>query len=289
MSDDGSQQRRPNFKTAIEDVKALATGLTMKTESILGRRTARILGALVLFAAVAGSLVWYIAPSSATEKQALVVTLAQILGGTALLSGLYFTWRTLQVNREGQITERFTRAIEQLGATYDDGSKNLVLRLGGIYALERIAKESEEDYWPIMEVLTAYVRKYASSKTTIGSTLDLDIQAVMTVLRRRTRSFLYGETEPLDLSEAHLSKANLWRANLRGANLSEANLSGANLWAANLSHANLMRANLRGADLSEAYLSGADLSYADLRGAHVTREQLDKASRYKDTKLPSGL
>jgi hypothetical protein len=39
----------------------------------------------------------------------------QILGGAALLSGLYSTWRTLQVNREGQITERFTRAIDQLG------------------------------------------------------------------------------------------------------------------------------------------------------------------------------
>jgi hypothetical protein len=56
---------------------------------------------------------------------------AQILAGTALLSGLYFTWRTLQVNRGGQITERFTRAIEQLGATHDDKSKNLELRLGG--------------------------------------------------------------------------------------------------------------------------------------------------------------
>jgi hypothetical protein len=31
------------------------------------------------------------------------------------LRRLYFTWRTLQVNHEGQITERFTRAIDQLG------------------------------------------------------------------------------------------------------------------------------------------------------------------------------
>src|SRR5215218_6330267 len=161
MAGNGSQQRKPGVKTAVEDVKALATVLAMEAESILGRRTARVLGALALFAAVSSILVWYIAPSGAAEKQALVVTLAQILGGTALLSGLYFTWRTLQVNREGQLTDRFTRAIDQLGKTDDEGNRLFEIRIGGIYALERIARESEEDYWPIMEVLTAYVRQHA--------------------------------------------------------------------------------------------------------------------------------
>src|SRR5215216_754043 len=161
VADGGSQQRKPDFRTAVQDVKALATVLAMEAESVLGRRTARFLVVLVLFAVAVGVLLalldWYIAPSGAEQKQALVVTLAQILGGAALLSGLYFTWRTLQVNREGQITERFTRAIDQLGKV-EDGKKLYEIRIGGIYALERIARESEEGYWPIMEVLTAYVR-----------------------------------------------------------------------------------------------------------------------------------
>ena len=46
------------------------------------------------------------------------------------------TERNVQVLQEGQITERFTRAIEQLG------SENMAICLGGIYALERIAKDS---------------------------------------------------------------------------------------------------------------------------------------------------
>jgi hypothetical protein len=33
MADDGSQQRKPDFRTALEDVKALATVLVMKLES----------------------------------------------------------------------------------------------------------------------------------------------------------------------------------------------------------------------------------------------------------------
>jgi hypothetical protein len=40
--------------------------------------------------------------------------LLQALGGLVLGVGAYFTWRTFALNREGQITERFTRAVEQL-------------------------------------------------------------------------------------------------------------------------------------------------------------------------------
>jgi hypothetical protein len=152
VTDEGSQQRKPDVRTAVADAKALARVLAMEAESILGRRAAQVLGVIVLFAVVVGVLLallnWYIAPTDAEQKQALVVTLAQILGGTALLSGLYFTWRTLQVNREGQITERFTKAIDQLGKVDDDGNK-------------RIDKESPERAYhsTVMEVLTAYVRE----------------------------------------------------------------------------------------------------------------------------------
>ena len=96
-------------------------------------------------------------------------TLVQIVGGAAALGALYFTAQTLRTSQEtlrvnqktlettqqGQITERFSKAIEQLG------SDNLAIRLGGIYALERIARDSAYDHWTVMEVLTAYVRENA--------------------------------------------------------------------------------------------------------------------------------
>jgi hypothetical protein len=137
------------------------------------RRAVRAVGVGALFVVVVTLLFlflnWYIAPTRPSDKKDLVLALAQILGGTALLSGLYFTWRTLQVNREGQITERFTRAIDQLGKTDEKGYKLLEIRLGGIYALERIAGESEEDYGPIMEILTAYVRQHSRRGSTSPS------------------------------------------------------------------------------------------------------------------------
>ncbi len=54
-----------------------------------------------------------------------------MVGGGILLFGA--AW-TLHLNREGQITHRFTRVIDQLGQT---GDEKLDVRLGGIYALER--------------------------------------------------------------------------------------------------------------------------------------------------------
>jgi hypothetical protein len=80
--------------------------------------------------------------------------LLQGLGGAVLLFGAYTAWQQLKDARQqaektaaqareqldiaqrGQVTERFTHAIDQLGHTALD------VRIGGIYALERIANDS---------------------------------------------------------------------------------------------------------------------------------------------------
>jgi hypothetical protein len=172
-------------------------------------------------------------------------TIAQIWAGFAVLAGLGFTWYRIEVAREGQITERFTRAIDQLGATDDQGNKRLEIRLGGIYALERIARDSEKDHWPIMEVLTAYVREHAAWKESsqpqqeqpsasealpAGNatqqqeplshpTPDADIQAILTVIGRRTRWYGKGEDKRLDLHGTDLRRALLNDAHLEGVHL----------------------------------------------------------------------
>jgi Pentapeptide repeats (8 copies) len=308
MADDGSQQHKPDFRTAVKDAKALATVLVMEAESILGRRTARVLGVLVLFAVVVGILHWYIAPSGAEQKQALVVTLAQILGGAALLSGLYFTWRTLQVNREGQITERYTRAIDQLGKTDNNGNKLYEIRLGGIYALERIDKESSERAYhgTVMEVLTAYVRTNAprspeqsSTRTPVPEevarvhkeaersalqqppTPPADIRAILNVLRRREEDRVPAKHRVhLDLQGTYLHQADLFKFNLSEANLFRADLSGAVLYEADLTRAVLYEANLSGARLQRADLSGAILQRADLSGAGLQKTTLSEANLF---------
>jgi hypothetical protein len=253
------------------------------SDRFFGRRSVQVVGVVVLVVVVVIALFLllnlYIDPKKPSERKDLVLALAQILGGTALLSGLYFTWRSLQVNRAGQITERFTRAIDQLG------NNSLEIRLGGIYALERIARESEEDHWPIMEVLTTYVRQQPRRPP------EPDTHAIMTVIRRRIRHFHNGEPEFIDLHETNLRGANLYRANLYGASLRKANLWEANLSAANLSGADLSEAHLEGANLWEAVLYGANLAGAHLEGANLRatqsllKDQLEEAFRDEETAL----
>ena len=220
----------------------------------------------------------------------VITTIVQALGGIAVLIGIYFAWanlrttqeaqkdtqntqeKTLNIANEGQITERFTKAIDQLGATDNQGQPRLELRLGGIYALEGIARESEEEHWPIMEVLTTYIRVHAPVQKTPVDALGPDIQAILTVIGRRELRYEQGKNEILDLSNTNLAKADL-----SNAHLSNAHLSGANLNHANLPYADLGGANLRNADLGGAHLSHADLDGAHLSGADLSNVDLNYA------------
>jgi len=238
-------------------------------------------------------------------ENAARLTLVQSLGGLFFIFTAYLSFQNLKVTQqnliatqEKQVTERFAKAIEQLG------NASIHVRLGAIYALERISKDSDKDYWQVMEILTAYVREtspyppreqkdkadnmplWASAlsihqknnhPTATDSQKDIssfttDIQAVLTVISRRAKSCQQDAENRLDLS-----KSNLCGADLKEANLVAVNLTGANLVAAYLGKAKLGGAYLMGADLQEAYLMEANLKGAYLMEACLVRANLEEA------------
>jgi hypothetical protein len=164
-------------------------------------------------------------------------TLLQGIGGAVLLLGAFYTYQQVQTSRrqlnlaeQGQITERFTRAIDQLG------SDHLDLRLGGIYALERIARDSPDDHAAIGEILTAFIRTHAPWPPTLpgqyAATAPMDqvpelkrrapdVQACLTVLG--SGGFVYQspwiegriELQWVDLRRAWLVKGSLETMPLR--------------------------------------------------------------------------
>ena len=223
------------------------------------------------------------------------VTLVQILTGLLVLAGLYWTSRrvlaveeTVRVAEEGQITDRFTKAIAHLGAD------NMAIRLGGIYALERIAKDSEKDHGPIMEVLTAYMRENAPGQMEYtpkeAEKPPTDLQAILTVLGRRETTGSDRGNTLLDLTDtqligADLTEADLTGADLTGADLRGADLTGADLREADLTEADLREADLTGADLREADLTEADLHEADLTEADLHETDLDEADLHEAENL----
>lgn len=231
-------------------------------------------------------------------------TLAQIFAGAFVLGGLYFSWRTLVQNAEAQVTDRYYKAVEQLGKA---GDENMAIRIGGIYALERIARDSPRDHWTVMEVLCAYVRMHAPAvdcdKVPAERAIDAkvlkmgglqvrpgpppaDIQTILTVLGRRDVSHESPQNRldlrATDLRGARLGGANLQRAQLDDAHLEYAQLQGARLDRASLAKTHFEVADLSGASLQRAYLldvylEGADLSDVSFRGADLTYAHLQRA------------
>jgi hypothetical protein len=201
------------------------------------------------------------------------------LGAGLFAAGaLWFTARSFTLSREGQVTDRYTKAIEQLG------SKELPVRIGGIYALERVARDSKKDHRHVMDVLTSFIRAYSpeqwpedppASEPRRGTRPD--VQAALTVIGRRDVSRDVKRDpydRPIDLRGAVLIHANLNRANLRDTFLRDTNLTGAYLWQAILADADLRDANLDGARYLET--------------AAITGARLDRALWPRDIAVPEG-
>jgi uncharacterized protein YjbI with pentapeptide repeats len=221
-------------------------------------------GLLVLLLAAAFVLFWLpplvVTPEHGlTQNQRLArendarKTGLQMLGGLLAIAAVATGYRSYRTNREGHVTDRYTRAVEQLGHLEID------VRIGGIYALERLMRDSPTDQPTVIEVLSAFARN-RSRKAWDGNVVSgnyecpLDVQAAVTVIGRR------GARTPDAVPD-----------------LSGAKLTGARMKKARLGNAVLVETNFAGADLTDADLHGADLRRADLRGAWLSGANLEKA------------
>jgi hypothetical protein len=242
-------------------------------------------------------------------KNDVRTALLQGIGGALLLAGAFFTWREIQatgqqvelsqrqisISQDAQITDRFTRAIDQLGSSNED------VRLGGIHALGRIAEESERDRHQIINIFAAYVRRHSSwpppKPVEAGEELrDLnarapDVQAILNIFSEldmktfvdlsgvdlRKASFQNVKLGTIFLKESNLDGAILWRSNLNNADFYKTRLNGAYLVETDLRNANLSCTKLHSADLSNADLRNAQFGVADLRGANLTGAKLEGA------------
>ncbi|MFC7841915.1 pentapeptide repeat-containing protein [Streptomyces sp. NPDC057382] len=261
----------------------------------------------------------------ATTVSGMRTALVALGAGLVAVVGLFYTHQTWQQTQsrdsdqrqltwEGQVTDRFSKAVEQIA------SDKPVEQLGGIYALERIMRDSAKDHATIVEILGAFVREHApaqyeprvhgllsparqrwqaaAARVAVllgGHTQPYvhlrptePVQAALTVLGRRPRD--RDEHEPFKLNlamtnlgwatlvEAHLQEASLVLAHLEGAFLIKADLKGAHLGGAHLEGAHLIEAVLKEADLGGAHLEGAYLVGAHLQGACLAEAHLQGAT-----------
>ncbi|MEO5377505.1 MAG: pentapeptide repeat-containing protein [Magnetococcus sp. DMHC-6] len=209
----------------------------------------------------------------------------------------FFIWRTLAADvaaraqkRQadtacaGLLNDRLAQAIALLG------NDQQAVRLGGIYILERIAREEPQSYhWLVMDILCGFIRGYATWQPKRGIEDDdeeeddnfstaprrppADIQMALTVLMRRDRNIKPREDLRLDLSRADLRGANLIGAHFENTRFEEAHLEGARM-----ENAHFFQADFEGAYLDDADLEGADLRETTFKDAYLIGTLLKNAN-----------
>jgi hypothetical protein len=216
------------------------------------------------------------APSGAEGLVSVTVVVALITAGATFVIG----WLNFRQQKSAHITDRLLRAIEQLG------SDSQRIRMGAVFALERIAGESPSDRPHIVSTLAGLVREQLPA-TAVGDGGYVyvlmqrapDAQAALTVLCRSPLS-----DDRRDSSE--IGGLDLSRSDLRRANLRNADLRRASLWGSRLENADLNSADLTDSNLSNAYFGTVSPGQpgfkrgTDLRHSTLTRAKLDNTRNF---------
>lgn len=242
----------------------------------------------------------------------LTALFGAIVGAVIAGHGQSAKLRELRNTEDANVTERLTRAIEQLAHGHVD------VRQGGIYALERIAEDSERDRKTIVRLLRSAL--YGGSMRSVATAQGLEDRPrrlqpqeegalILSLLRLRRpnepdvlASYLgfRADLDGADLRGTYLRNGNfsgmfLIEADFRGADagdasfaraiLASADFKGSNLRGADFSNAEVAEvsfrdADLRNADLTGAWLDGADFTRAKVGGVKVTEDQAKVLTSY---------
>lgn len=269
------------------------------------------LGVAVSILLLLGPMAWLVAGSTVERLQgkeradainSVRQTILLSFGGAATIAGAALSIRTFSLTRRGQVTDRFNKAVTQLA------SDAMQERLGGVYSLEHIMRESERDHSTVIEILCAFTRERASfddstdeseyrkplwkranglGRPQPGTKPPADIQSALTVLARRPRrtepfrphlirTSLAGLSvrwhefrDPPRLTGMFLTASDMRCADLRGADLSDSILNHADMRWSLLENAKFINTRLSGADLRHSYLVGANFKDAHLEEANL--------------------
>ena len=185
-------------------------------------------------------------------------------------------WRSIVAERQsataqlGLLNERYQKGAEMLG------SDLLVVRLGGIYALARLAREHPGDHHlQIMSLLCAFLHHHpAVEKENQNSEQDPEEAEFREDYWRTIQVIVDRSAAQIEIEKEEKYRLDLRELNLTGGHLlTNANLTNANLGGAQLGEANLANAQLFGACLAGTYLKGC-------KG--LTQEQIDEARAKPD-------
>ena len=169
--------------------------------------------------------------------------------------------RQAQIDDRALLHDRYQRAARMLGERVQ------AVRIGGVYLLDRLAREHPKDYHlEVMRLFASFVRHQDNPPADDALAVDgrprADVQAVMDFIGSRGDEQISCERESGFVLD--LRRANLQCADLQGANLESADIEGARLERANLQDALLAGARVKGAVLAAPGVTVIGLTQAQL-------------------------
>lgn len=287
-----------------------------------------VVGALAAFIAAVFHLGSYQGQVTDEAIRNIGLVLAAVFGAPFIAWRSWVAQRQADIAEQGHITDRINKAVQGLGAEktvrrhrsnqegtllYEyspDGQidpnkpifdeltlPNLEVRIGSIYALERVANESGADRAQIIEIFCAYVsnnnhapatfpypqlerfstdeqkpdmdERFSGGASGLGRDWSTklkpprpDTRAAIAVLLRVIEKFSGKgdsiDTPPLTFSSANLQRADFRGANLAGAKFEDCQLDGADLEKTDLADAKFVNCTLIGASINSANLTGTN-------------------------------
>ena len=189
-------------------------------------------------------------------------------------------WRGLVAEKQADAAqlslrnERYQKGAEMLG------SEVMSVRLGGIYALHRLAREHPDEYHiQVTGVLCAFLRhpiKVQERESAVETEIVLasqDVQAIISAISDRDSGRIALERASkfqLDLSGADLSKVIVFQGDLSSAQAPNSNFSDVAFWGTNLSNSIFWHSDF--SDIlfvDEVNVSDSQLIDVNLKGAKI--------------------
>ncbi|NYF09825.1 hypothetical protein HDC94_000981 [Leifsonia sp. AK011] len=225
------------------------------------------------------------------DEESLRLAVLWSLGGLIGSITLWFTFKRHQLDQDSDWTTRYTEAVTQLANTSES------VRIGGLYALERIARDSEKDRAMISKVVASYIRTpplESSDARPADGSLPASPSVLVAAGVLREVSKLGGSVSEINLRGAYLVNADLRRSDfsgldftgaiLRNVNFDGAILSDSDFYEANLEHARFVGADLRRSVFFKADLHNAIFHRSRLEGARFRRNMNQASAKRCDVK-----
>lgn len=280
----------------------------------------------VIFFGILLTRVFYAATNgSPDDVNKLLLALAGMVGAPFVVWRVVIAARANQVAKENAAEQSrianenlyatlLTKAVEQLGATREEkfvdeyitvtGSTkkdvvsktvpNIEIRLGGIYALEKIAKDHKSLHMPVMEILCSYVRQNAENSDfdnqnesdeksekseIIKKLIRIDVQAAVSVIGRRNMSII--DEEIIGDGRKDISFEDDVRFDLSNCRFTGLNMKGLTFSRANFERSVFVDSNFDDAYFDRTNFSKSEFKNVTMQNIKVNGCKLDE-SRFID-------